>query len=66
VVTDIEIAGTGGKEMTATRMTITEFFGLIGRAAVDGRELASADSTEYLALVTHIVSRDASKIRQTK
>jgi hypothetical protein len=45
--------------MRATRMTITEFFRLFGRAVVDGREPASADSTEYLALVTNTASRDA-------
>ena len=45
--------------MSASGMTISEFFRLFGRTVVDGRELASAELTEYLALVTYIVSRDA-------
>ena len=45
--------------MDASGMTISEFFRLFGRTVVDGRELASADLTEYLALMTYFVSRDA-------
>lgn len=45
--------------MNASGMTTTEFFRLFGLTFVDGHELASADSTEYLALVTYLVSRRA-------
>lgn len=45
--------------MNANFITTTEFFRLFGRTVEDGRELASADSTEYLALVTYLVSRQA-------
>lgn len=35
-------------------MTAIEFFRIFGRTVVDSRELACADSTECLALVTYL------------
>lgn len=41
----------------ADNLTIAEFLGLFGRTPDDSRWMASADSEEYLALVTYLVAR---------
>ena len=39
------------------KMTIDEFFGLFGRTPDQARWASSADSHEYLTLVTYLVTR---------
>jgi len=40
------------------RLTITELMVLFGKTDDDSRWLSSADSSEYLAVVTYIVERN--------
>jgi hypothetical protein len=39
------------------RLTVDEFLALFSRAPMVGRWMSSADSAEYLALVTYLVDR---------
>ncbi len=39
------------------RLTVDEFLALFGRPAAVGRWVESADSEEYLTLVTYLVER---------
>ena len=39
------------------KLTLTELFSLLGRTADDTRWVGSADSEEYLAVVTYLVQR---------
>ena len=47
----------------ADNLTIAEFLGLFGRPPDDSRWMASADSEEYLALVTYLVARSVAHDR---
>jgi hypothetical protein len=40
------------------RLTTTEFMEMFGRTFEDARWVGSADSSEYLAVVTYIVERN--------
>jgi len=47
------------------KLSVNEFFALFGRTAEQARWLGSAESEEYLALVTYLVSRANSRNRWT-
>jgi hypothetical protein len=40
-----------------SEMTVDELLALFGRAPVENRRVSSADSEEYLAMVTYLVDR---------
>jgi hypothetical protein len=39
------------------KLTVDELFGLFGRTTEDARWISSADSEEFLAVVTYMVNR---------
>lgn len=45
----------------ADKLTVSEFLGLFGRKRNESRWMGSADSEEYLALVTYLVERRAAR-----
>ena len=47
------------------KLSVNEFFALFGRTAEQARWLGSAESEEYLALVTYLVARANSRNRWT-
>ena len=47
------------------KLSVNEFFALFGRTEEQVRWLGSAESEEYLALVTYLVSRANSRNRWT-
>ena len=43
------------------QLTVDEFFALFGRTPEVGRWIGSADSQEYLTLVTYLVERSTNR-----
>jgi hypothetical protein len=45
----------------AHKLTVNQFLGLFGCAAIESRSMAYADSEEYLAVVTYLVERSSAR-----
>jgi hypothetical protein len=46
---------------TAEKLTVNEFMALFGRTVDESRSVSSADSEEYLTLVTYLVARPSAR-----
>jgi hypothetical protein len=46
-------------EIMSEKLTLTELFALFGRTTDETRWVGSADSEEYLAVVTYLVQRSS-------
>jgi hypothetical protein len=45
----------------AEKLTVNEFMALFGRTVDESRSVSSADSEEYLTLVTYLVARPSAR-----